>query len=81
MALKCFGEAFQCIRPLLGCSPGQQGLEQAPMIAPFIAAAALLVAMINAALFNSAPHEGTDEERSQLMEELTGRTSDHPDSR
>jgi hypothetical protein len=40
------------------------------MIALFIAIAALLIAMIDAALFNSALRETTDEERGQLMEDI-----------
>ena len=47
-----------------------KGLEEAPMIALFIAAAVLLIAMIDSALFDSVPHEKTDKERGQLMEDI-----------
>jgi hypothetical protein len=40
------------------------------MIALFIAAAILLIAVIDDALFNSARRERTDEERGQLMEDI-----------
>jgi hypothetical protein len=40
------------------------------MIALFIAAAVLLIAMIDAALFDSIPHERTEKERGQLMEDI-----------
>jgi hypothetical protein len=54
----------------LGCSLGQQGLEEAPMISLFIPATVLLIAMIGSALFGSATRERTDEERGQLMEDI-----------
>ena len=47
-----------------------KGLEKRPMIALFFATAALLLAMIDAALFNSDQRERTDEERGQLMEDI-----------
>ena len=47
-----------------------KGLEKGPMIALFFATAALLLAMIDAALFNSDQRERTDEERGQLMEDI-----------
>jgi hypothetical protein len=40
------------------------------MIALFIAAAVLLIAVIDAALFNSDQRDRTDEERGQLMEDI-----------
>ena len=40
------------------------------MIALFIAAAVLLIAVIGSTLFGSAPRERTDEERGQLMEDI-----------
>ena len=47
-----------------------KGLEEAPMIALFIAAVVLLIAVIDAVLFNSDQRERTDEERGQLMEDI-----------
>jgi hypothetical protein len=43
-----------------------KGLEEAPMIALFAAAAVLLIAVIDAALFNSDQRE----EHGQLMEDI-----------
>jgi hypothetical protein len=40
------------------------------MIALFIAAVVLLIAVIDAVLFNSDQRERTDEERGQLMEDI-----------
>ena len=40
------------------------------MIALFIAAAVLLIAVIGSALFNPASRERTDEERGHLMEDI-----------
>jgi hypothetical protein len=40
------------------------------MISLLIAAAVLLIATIEAALFNPAARERTDEERGQLMEDI-----------
>ena len=61
MALKCFTEAFQrnaSVHTLLLWLPsGQQDLAEAPMIALFIPAAVLLIAVLGSALFNPAPRE------------------------